>query len=847
MHEPSLTPSSTPSSSLDRHSLVWRLSGGLRWFIGDLCARVVHCASRIAAFRYLPRSIVIPFERGLIATRGEGLFDPDFYYLQNRDVSSIGADPFHHYLRHGWREGRAPNARFDDGHYRAQSGLHTAAPVSALAHYIALGQTGGLCPVPGIDLGALTQANPDLSVARLHPYRRMVDGSLDPDSPNQLDLREIRAGLAILGPRSTLPAEVDVIIPVYLGHPETLNSIWHVLKARNQTGVRLVVINDASPNDLMTTELQDLAERRQITLIEHQVNQGFVASINQGAALQLQRDVIWLNADTEVYDGWVDRLRAAAYSAPRIATVTPLTNNGTICSYPRSNNDNPGDLETSWPALDRMAGRLNRGLRTPTPTAVGFATYVRRDALIAVGGLDQEAFGRGYGEENDFSQRAIEAGWTNLIAADVVVRHFGATSFQGSRARRIERALRVLDHRFPNYRNDVQTFLANDPLFDARRALDWARLSCQSAGQNVLLITHSLGGGTQQHVHEETRRLTERGWSVFVLSGGTGGKRTASLGHASTGALPTLEALDIDGDDLWEMLRTLGITQAHIHHLIDFDTDMPDLLANRLKSADILFDFIVHDYFPICPRINLVDSHGYYCGEPDVPGCQRCLKRRGSRVGRPDIRDWRVRYEAFLTSANTIRVPDRDVANRLRRYFPDLGQIEIRPHEGPVVPALRSDTPRNPGPLRVAVLGAIGATKGFDVVLRLQNYVRSADLPMVLTVIGHTHNDAVARSAGVIVTGAYVNDEIDDLIQAVDPDLIWIPSIWPETYSYTLSIALRTGRPLAAFDIGAMGSRLRLAGRGALLPLPLARAPKSLYPALRRASIERARSGDAAA
>ena len=46
--------------------------------------------------------------------------------------------------------------------------------------------------------------------------------------------------------------------------------------------------------------------------------------------------------------------------------------------------------------------------------------------IIIFDEIDAQTFGRGYGEENDFSQRAIAAGWTNLIAADVLVRHIGA-------------------------------------------------------------------------------------------------------------------------------------------------------------------------------------------------------------------------------------------------------------------------------------------------------------------------------------------------------------------------------------------------------------------------------------
>jgi len=826
-------------------SLGWRLTAAWRFVQADLAARAIQCVARIPALRRLPRRWVVLIERALIRLKGQGLFDPNFYRVQNPDVARALDDPFRHYLHHGWREGRAPNAHFDDGHYRAEAGLARTTPVSPLAHFLAFGRIVGLCPVPGIDLEALGQTNPALGVARLDPYRGLVGGQIDAAAEDRPDLDRVIAALARLRPRPKRTARVDVIVPVYDGRAETLNTLLHVLTARNRIALEVVVVDDAGPEPRLGHALRTLARRGLIRLLAHDENRGFCAAVNAGMALNPGRDVIWLNADTEVYDGWADRLYAAAYSQPKVATVTPLTNNGTICSYPRMNADNPGALEVPWQRVDRIAARVNRGLRVAAPTAVGFATYVRRAAIIALGGLDEAAFGRGYGEENDFSQRAAAKGWTNLIAADVVVRHFGATSFQGARADRVERALKVLDRRYPNYRAEVQAFLAADPVAGARRTIDIARLRALAGAWNVLIVTHSLGGGTQQHVLEEIARLSARGASVFVLTGGTGGPGTAKLAHPGAAALPGLDALDLDGDALWSILGALGLAEVQIHHLIDFPVEAPRLLRDRLRAAGLAYDFVVHDYFAICPRVNLVDASGHYCGEPALSACQRCVARRGSRAGRVDMAAWRARYRALLTDAREVRVPDADVAGRLARYMPDLGAIVVRPHEPPIV-APPAPGRRRPGPVRVAVLGAIGATKGFDAVLGVAGHIQRHGLAMEIAVIGYTQNDAAARAAGIAVTGPYVNDEVAARIEAVDPDLIWIPSVWPETYSYTLSIALRSGRAVATFDIGALGTRLRAAGRGALIPLDLARHPAALYDALRQAA-RLASGGDARA
>jgi hypothetical protein len=563
--------------------------------------------------------------------------------------------------------------------------------------------------------------------------------------------------------------------------------------------------------------------------------------------------VIWLNSDTEVSGDWIDRLRAAAYATANVATVTPLTNNGTICSYPRFDTDNYESLELGWAQLDQIAARVNAGQTVEAPTCVGFATYVRRDALDRVGMLDEAAFGRGYGEENDFSQRAVRAGLPNLIAGDVFVRHLGQTSFGDERAERVASAMRVIERRHPGYARAVAKFVAADPVAPLRRAIDVARLRLLAGRgrRKVLIVTHSLGGGTRQHVEEEIARLTAGGAGVVMMSGGKSGPDTARLSHPRGAELPSLEDVPLGGRELVETLGQLGITEVRLHHLADFGREAARRFTWLIDALGVPFEFTVHDYLAICPRINLADRSGMYCGEPGAAACQRCLLRRRSAFGAPDIRRWRRDYGMLLAMARVVRVPDRDVAVRLARFFPRLGNVVVRPHERlrNTAPVLRPPArERRPGPLRIATIGAIGPIKGFDVLLGLAVEMRAErqvetgngggdeDAATELTVIGHTRNDAAARAAGIMITGPYRNDRAGDVIDAVDPDLILIPSIWPETYCYTLSHALASGRAVAGFDIGAVGTRLRDAeregARATVLPLEMARQPAALLAAL---------------
>ena len=59
------------------------------------------------------------------------------------------------------------------------------------------------------------------------------------------------------------------------------------------------------------------------------------------------------------------------------------------------------------------------------------------------------------------------------------------------------------------------------------------------------------------------------------------------------------------------------------------------------------------------------------------------------------------------------------------------------------------------------------------------------------------------------ITEAYERDpELPLLIARERPDLFLFPARWPETYSYTLSVAMRTGLPIIAPRLGAFGERL---------------------------------------
>ena len=276
--------------------------------------------------------------------------------------------------------------------------------------------------------------------------------------------------------QSALPDEIsmDVVIPVYGNYPIVRRCLESVLVSRTAVVARVLVIDDASPDRETSSYLRMLNTRGAIDLIRHDTNQGFVVSANAGLCGS-RRDVLLLNSDTEVHGNWAQRLMRCGYSSHDIGTVTPFSNNATICSYPfvAGRRGLPRGIGLSQ--LDGLFADANAGQTADLPTGVGFCLFIRRACLDVVGVFDPIRFGRGYGEETDFCQRARLAGWRNVICADTFVYHEAGATFGAEGRQRAREAERLLLELYPDYAKRVRDFIRTDSLARFRRTVDAAR------------------------------------------------------------------------------------------------------------------------------------------------------------------------------------------------------------------------------------------------------------------------------------------------------------------------------------------------------------------------------------
>lgn len=186
-------------------------------------------------------------------------------------------------------------------------------------------------------------------------------------------------------------------------------------------------------------------------------------------------------------------------------------------------------------------------------------------------------------------------------------------------------------------------------------------------------------------------------------------------------------------------------------------------------------------------------------------------------MGGGTVADWRHRNRHFLTAARLVLAPSHDTARRIAAFAPGA-RVRVVPHtdiaasDAAKLPAPAPLARQAGAPLKIAVLGALSAIKGADLLEAVALEASKHQAPVEFHLLGYGYRHLQTQPhAYLTVHGAYQEKDLPALLQWLKPDLVWFPAHWPETYSYTLSACLQAGLPVVAPDLGAFPERL--AGR----------------------------------
>ena len=376
---------------------------------------------------------------------------------------------------------------------------------------------------------------------------------------------------------------------------------------------------------------------------------------------------------------------------------------------------------------------------------------------------------------------------------------------------------------FPRPRRRLRTWMKHK--FPGRTKLsDLLRLIRYARNRNVVLwFDHSLGGGTETYSLNQFAQMRKSS-EVIIRIQYFPANKMFGLSAPNNTRLSKYMVNSLSG--VYDAVHKMNISQIVVNNLVGYplSTDILGLVAELKNQNNAFVSFRGHDFQSICPSFNLINCDGAFCNFKYKSGCETCWrnKKLGNneyengvlRSGATSVAKWRAAWGHFFAeTADQIIVFSASIGKMFAHIYPQLQEkIVIIPHA--VQPLRRVNIAPHDG-INIACLGYMQEVKGRDIILDMCNKLRASD-NVHITVIGDMdgRGDIVPN---LTVTGRYKPSDLPDIIERRNIDLIFIPSIWPETFSYTTAEAMSMGLPVACYDMGAPAERVGEYARGLVL------------------------------
>lgn len=647
-------------------------------------------------------------------------------------------------------------------------------------------------------------------------------------------------------PAATRPDGVDVVVPVYHAPAELEACLASVGRETDLSRHRVLLVIDGPQPEIVDAVVASFAAAHpaSVSVARNERRLGFVGTANRGMR-ESARDVVLLNSDTVVTSRWIEKLIDAAYSTPDAGTVTPLSNHATICSVPRPYAENLLPTGHDAASFGALVERVSARIYPRVPSGVGVCFYVRRALIDDIGWFDEERFGLGYGEENDFCMRALERGWLNLVDDATFIWHAGHRSFGGSRARLERRGAAALRRRHPRYYATIAAAMKDDPLAPVR--------------ERILAALRPAGGG-------ERRRVTHvvHGWPPFQQAGteiyawwlARSQSATSRVAVYTRGADPSRadgEVVELDDAGIRVRIVTNHFTTrnpiernaigsarlerdfegflreerpdlVHVHHLAGHSFS----LARVARRLGIPVVMQVQDWWFLCTRVNFFDAAGTRCSGPSPEKCAACVtmtklppapltNRLLHALRRRAVRNALASADLFVVGSNAIR-------DDYLRWgdVPRATPFRVIPY-GVAIEASGAPKGKAARPVRFGYVGSVSPHKGLHVAIEAMRGFAATEA--TLRVWGNagafpeytSRLEQLAGEAAVSFEGRFREEDKASVYGSVD--VLLQPSIGLESFGIAPREAMACGVPVVATSGGAFDELLEGRDCGALVPV----------------------------
>lgn len=330
--------------------------------------------------------------------------------------------------------------------------------------------------------------------------------------------------------------------------------------------------------------------------------------------------------------------------------------------------------------------------------------------------------------------------------------------------------------------------------------------------QFQFIITHDLGGGSDLYLKDKLQNLKK---PYLIMISHPAGFRIQFFNNNHkfkflVRSLKQFEA-NIDCRNILTIFLNNYVRGRKPLELLEFLCDLKDRYQLSLTIP-------IHDFFAICPSYALINDRNKYCGIPDnINTCEACKKTNAyNQYKSISIVTWRNAWEKSLTKADEVICFSNNSSQLLSKVYPGLKEkIKIIPHQvqkhGTVIPAKVNAS------LHIGVVGNISSIhKGVVIIKEMLNYINKNNLNIHITIIGSAFQ--LRDAANLTITGPYQRSQLREIIQNTNINLFFLPSIWPETFSYITHELIQLNVAIAVFNLGAQAEAIANYQKGCLIP-----------------------------
>lgn len=403
---------------------------------------------------------------------------------------------------------------------------------------------------------------------------------------------------------------VDVVVCVHDALDDVRACLWSLVHKTTRP-FRLILVDDGSDAETAAFLRWFATRHPAVVLVTNPTPpHGYTIAVNLGLRETTGAYVILLNSDTIVTFGWLDRIVERGESDPGAGILGPLSNAASHQSVPDLRDEagwatNP---LPDWLTPDGLALALRLdGIRVDArlPFINGFCFVVKRAVIDAVGAFDEEHFASGYCEENDYAQRARDAGFATAVVDDAYVFHAKSKSFGVDGRRTLaKRNYEIFLEKHGRERiQELVRGMERDPsLAPVRDAVrrtvggpDAFATTIAGAGVPPLSIVFVLpgisdgGSGGSHSVYQETRGLRALGVPARIAIGAKGMDRARKVYDDADEVFEPFR----DAADLAARTRDADVISATHNASVEL------LAAVRRVRRDFLPAYYVQDYEPL--------------------------------------------------------------------------------------------------------------------------------------------------------------------------------------------------------------------------------------------------------